>query len=114
MSIIKRMRKQKAVWWQVTGTDRDGDPIFAAGVEVDCRWEDKAVKFQSPSGEEKVSRAIVYVDRIMKPGDMLWRGTAADADDLADPHENDDVGRIDRFDQLPKLRNDETLYTAFL
>ena len=108
------MRQQDAVFWAVkTDTDKFGQPQYEAPVEIKCRWEDKAAKFENTEGEELVSQAIVYVDRDTKPGGYLWLGLLADLDGETDPHK---VGatKIRRFDKLPDIRNKNTLLTAFL
>ncbi len=113
MSLITRMRKQKAIWWKRNGYDEFGKAQFDAPIEVKCRWEDVVEEFVDAQGNTGASRSKAYVDRIMSPGDRLKRGTI-DFDTEANPLEMDGAYEIRRFDQLPNLRNSETLYTAYL
>lgn len=113
MSIIAKMRKQTAVWWERGSPDRYGKFAFAAPVEVACRWDDTAQEFLAFNGEKRVSRAVVYVDRIMKPGDRLMRGDL-ESDTAEDPLTLNEAFEIHRFDQNPNIKATETLLTAFL
>lgn len=113
MSIIVRMRKQKAVWWERTGQDKWGKATFAAPVEVDCRWDDTTELFVDPQGEQKSSRAIAYVDRVMKVGDRLKRGEM-ESDTPDDPMTIKDAFEIRRFDRNPNIKATEELLSAFL
>ena len=65
-------------------------------------------------GEEKVSKAIVYVDNV-NPGDVLYLGTLSDSGlDLDDPLKNATAWRVERLDSIPNLRNTETFNKAYL
>lgn len=46
---------------------------------VNCRWEDKQVLFTDKSGQERTSRAIVYVDTDVSLGDFMLLGTSTSA-----------------------------------
>lgn len=112
MSLIKRMRKQYAVWWARTTADAYGRFAFANPVEIRCRWEDRVVEFLSPQGERELSASLVYVDREMSVGDMLKEGNL-ESSMTTDPSQETGVGEIRRFEKLPNLRNTETLLTAY-
>lgn len=114
MSLIKRMRKQQAVWWSRNPTpDQSGNHTFAAPVEIKCRWEDIVKQFRDSQGEMQLSSALVYVDREMELGDRLMKGEMP-TDVEADPMEEPLAFEIKRFEKLPNLRNKETLLTAYL
>lgn len=113
MSIIKKMRKQKAIWWQRLTPDKFGRFTFASPIEIACRWDDIAHEYVSHQGEKQVSRSIVFVDRIMSPGDRLKRGEM-ESNTPDDPLEATDTFEIKQFGQLPNLRATETLLTATL
>lgn len=114
MSIIVKMRKQKAVYWDRSGVDNFGAPAFAVGVEIDCRWEDGLVQAINDKGEQITAKSTVYVDREMKVGDMLWLGELADITDADNPRNNEGAWEIKSFNKLPNLKNTETLLTAYL
>lgn len=115
------MRKEKAVWWNLTGIDQFGEPQYADPVEISCRWEDVLQKAINAQGDEFTSSSSVYVDREMKPDDMLWRGTLEDLpEDMADsptadpPLGVDPARRIQGWSNIPKLSYKESLLTAYL
>lgn len=117
MSLISRMRKQTAVWWSQAGVDRYGRPTYASPVAIACRWDDVAELFVSDEEERAVSKALVYVDRLVKPGDVLFKGTIAqlsDQSNLTNPHKQDATFTVRAFRTNPNLRATENLYTAVL
>lgn len=114
MSVITKMRKQTAVWWQRQETPNEfGQFAFEAPVEVRCRWDDTSQEFLDSQGEKQLSRAVAYVDRTMRPGDRLMRGTL-DSDLTEDPLPVEGAFEIRRFDQNPNFKATETLLTAFM
>lgn len=121
MSIIKRMRKQIAVYWALAstesaGSDHDdyGQPVVTDPVEIKCRWEAKSEEFIAANGTKTTSRAVVYVDRDVDVGGILMLGELTDITDEEDPKENEGAWEIKRFDNTPNLRATEFLKTAYL
>lgn len=121
MSIITKMRKQKAVYWppgseETAGRDYDdyAKPLYATPVEIDCRWEDTNEEFIGPNGERVAARCIVYTDRDVRLRGVLMLGTMVEVTDLANPKANDNAWEIRRFDKMPNLRNTEVLRKAYL
>lgn len=114
MSVIKSMRRQKAVWWKRSDTtDQYGSYVFESPVEIKCRWEDSIGEFRNSLGQVMNTKATVYVDREMKPGDKLKKGemdSSTPEDPTGDPTIIDIVG----FQALPDFSARETLYTALL
>jgi len=114
MSIIKKMRKQKAVWWARLETpDQYGAYSFAAPVEIDCRWDDSGTEFRNGVGQTEMSSATVYPDRVLHKGDKLKKGEL-ESDTPDSPLDLLLAFEIQRFDETPNLKNTETLYTAYL
>lgn len=108
------MRKQKAVWWARSDTSNQyGAFTFAAPVEIPCRWDDCGEEFRNTDGQTEMSNATVYPDRIMKPGDKLLKGEL-ESDTPDDPKELTTAFEIKKFEQIPNLRNNETLFIAYL
>lgn len=122
MSIITRMRKQKAVWWPLqtiesAGDDADnyGQPLVSLDpIEIDVRWEDVSEEFIDETDTVQMSRARVYVDRDVEVGGILMLGELTDITDANNPKENDNAWEIRRFEKLPNLKNTEFLRTVFL
>lgn len=113
MSFIQRMRRQKAVWWQRLALDRYGRYTYAEPVEVKCRWEDVSTEYLGANGEKLVSRAVVYVDRVMSLGDRLWKGVL-DSTTPDNPMSLSNAYEVKQFEQLPDLKNRQVLLTARL
>ena len=121
MSIIKRMRKQKAVYWapesaESAGDDFDnyGQPQVTDPVVIDCRWEEVSEEFIDAQGTRQISRAKVYVDRDIIVGGILMLGVLGDITDESNPKENENAWEIRRFDKLPNLKATEYLRAAIL
>jgi len=117
MGLIKSMRTQTAVYFAPDGYDGFGELSYSDGVEVPCRWESESQRFIDGQGEEQVSTALVYVDRDLELGGLLWEGELADAP--IRPAENKDTFPIRQFTILPKLKvktktANNTLRTAIL
>ena len=114
MSIIRKMRKQKAVWWEREATpDRFGTFTFTGPAEIDCRWDDSQSEYRDASGQVVISQATIYPDRVLKPGDKLRKGAMA-SDEPEDPTEVVTAFEVQRFEEIPNLKNTETLYMAHL
>lgn len=121
MSLIDKIRKQKAVYWPLGSTetggkdvDDYGKPVYATAVEIDCRWEDKREKFITPKGDEEISHAIVYVDRDMRVGEVLMLGTLDNVNYLTNPKKNSNAWEIRAFEKLPNLKATKFLRIAIL
>jgi hypothetical protein len=115
MSLITKMRKQKAVYWPPsTRRDQYGRPIAEAAVEIDCRWEDRTDEFITTTGERQLSNALVYVDRDIVLGGVLLLGTLDTVMDITDPKNNEGAFEVLRFDKMPNLKGTEFLRTAYL
>lgn len=114
MSIISKMRKQTAVLW-VRGTSPGefGEYTYEEPVEIECRWDDEAREFLSPTGETLTSSSVVYPDRDVQVGDFLMEGEI-DSNTPDDPTEYPDAKKVRGKAKTPNLRATETLYTAYL
>ena len=115
MSIISRMRKQTACWWEQTAAIDDyGNTGFNAPIEISCRWVDKREEFIDPDGDKQLSKSIVYVDRDMKIGDYLILDSLSNIATPADPESNVGAFQIRGWENLPNFKATEFLKTAFL
>lgn len=114
MSVIKKMRRQRAVYWEQNGIDRYGKLSYLKAVEIRCRWDDGVVDARSAEGATLSFNATVYVDREMKVGDMLKKGELESADNHNNPTSDPEAKRIQRFSITPNFKATENLYTALL
>lgn len=113
MSIITRMRKQKAVWWKRLTANEFGTFAYDPPVEIDCRWDDETVEYRDTKEQLHVSEATVYVDRVIAIGDILSRGEleSATPDDPTEVEKSYEVGL---YQEIPNLKATETLRVARL
>ena len=118
MSLITRMRKQRATWWESIGIDNYGQKTYADPVEIWCRWEDVLIEVILANNEKVTAKTTVYVDREMKVGDYLKYGLLDEetgtGEIYGDPTTLTGAFEIIRFEKLPNLRNTEYLLTAYL
>ena len=113
---IAHFLNQTAVYWASPVADGRGGHTFTEGVEVSCRWEDKAVQFVAPTGEEELSRAMVFLGQDVDLGGYLFLGELDDLTSAAgeDPTEEDDAFIIRSFQKVSDLRAQNFLRTAIL
>lgn len=106
---LNRFFRQTAVLWTGRTSDKYGKPSFAEQMEITCRWEDKQEKFVDLAKRESLSRAVVYVDRYVLPGDYLWLGLEEDLSEtdpllIAGAHEVRATGAVPSVDANTTLR----------
>lgn len=110
----RRIRKQDAVYWPVTGTSSTGKPTYGAPVAIKVRWTEIARKFVAPDGNERVSRARVIVDRQMQPLWLIKLGALNTVQFPGEPLRNRGVEEIQQFEAVPDRLAKHFLYTAIL
>jgi len=114
---ISRLLNQTAVYWASPVPDGRGGNTFTAGVEVDCRWEDKAVRFiDGQSGEEVLSRSRVFLGQDVDLGGYLFLGELDDLTSAAgeDPTEEAEAYMIRSNERMPDVKGQIRLRTAML
>lgn len=95
----KRDHPQILTYWAAT-PNGNGGYDFSAPVIMRGRWEDRADLVRTPSGDEIVSKAIVYVDCDVVIGGYLYLGDTEDED----PAEVTGAYEIKQFHKIPGLR----------
>lgn len=114
MKILTKMLRQKAVYWPVPTSDGRGGVQVDAPVEISCRWEDVEQEYSDAAGHERLSRAVVYVDRDLVVGGFLKKCTLAELKDGGDRKLYDDVYEVMKFGTIPTLKADQFLRSAWL
>lgn len=117
MGIITRMRKQKAIYWAMSGKDEFNVQTFADPVEIACRWEDKQQVLVGPDGEEFSSSSMIYVDRDMFAGDYLKLGELEEDSSSAgddSPLHDDLAFRVRLFSKVPNFKATEFLRISYI
>ena len=106
--------KQVVVWWQRTGNDRYGQPVFAAAVEIAARWSDAVKETIGDTGTTVRSESQVLVDRDMTRGDWLYLGAKVDLGDAVNPKKNSGAREIISFKKIPDFENIQKVRKAYL
>lgn len=118
MSIIRRARKQKAVWWPIgnSAVDAFGKQKDTEPVEIDCRWDDHIQEFINSKGTLQKSKAVLMVDDniTFQIGDKLRLGTLSDLEDPTCVDKNNNVWPIEGIMRHPNIRNTEVLKMLLL
>lgn len=111
-----RNLNQTAVYWGSPTSDGMGGYEYDDCIEINCRWESKLEKYIDEKGEEKLSRAIVFVNQDLDIGGLLYLGEITDLPSYAEssPNEFDNTYRIMGFESIPNLRNNFSVRRAIL
>lgn len=112
--IINRMRQQIACYWPLIGYDQFSQPLYGEIVELRVRWDDSAVQFNDPEGQQLVSSAIVYPGIPIEIGSLFIPVSLNLVTDIDVPRNNDNVFEVKQLAATPNLRNTATLYTVYL
>ena len=123
LSILKKMLKQKCVYWGKPISDGRGGVQVNAPVELNCRWEKVAEEYINSSGIMRVSQSIVYTESLdggvgigadLAEGGYLYEGLLIDLHGNLDPLEIDTAFRIEKVNVMPTLKANQFLRTAML
>lgn len=113
MSFITANLKQVISHWSKSGSrDTYGNPTWDTPVLILGRWEDRTEKITLPTGEEYISRSIVFLDTDVAIGDYIFQGEFGSGD--TDPHNVTDAFEVKDFNKVPRLRSSEYERTARL
>lgn len=123
MSVITRMLRQTAVYWaRNDATDDYGALSWAEPVEIACRFtrtDAQAVNRKDSrnaiqDSPKQTSESVVYVDRDMRPGDVLLLGPLTEDTDQTNALANEGAVEVKRFSSMPNMRATEFLRKAYL
>lgn len=114
MSIIKKVRKQDAVYWPPLGVDRNGKPTYGTPIQIKCRWDDRNELMTGPDGEQFVTKSQVMVDRVLKIKGRLMLGELPDPVPVDYNPLQDGSGEIRILQNIPNMRATEHLRIAIL
>lgn len=114
MSLISKMRRQKALLWKNEGLNGMGKPIHGAPSVIDCRWENSAHTIATPTGESLSIKCVVYTEEALAQGDLLCLGTQNPLLDGQDPIHAYGVHKVLATEAIPNLKATETLHAAHL
>lgn len=121
MSLIKRMRRQDAIYWRQIGVDSYGARLYDPPMGIRVRWDEKSSQYVNKDGEQVASRSTVYVPFDMKAGDMLLKGlfvgdssssSSSDVPTIEDPKEAG-AWEVMHFANIPNIRAKEFLRICY-
>jgi hypothetical protein len=101
MSLLKKIRRQDAVYWEAFAQNRSGEYLFQPGIDVKVRWEETFGIVYNALGESVNFTSRIFVDRVMPRGSKLLKdSTTSDLDQLGTP---DPLARnIKQFKDIPQ------------
>lgn len=103
-----------AVYWGTPASDGYGGRTFADPMEINCRWEQKQELFIDATGQQQISRAVVYLDQDVDLGGYLYLGILDDLDSAPIPEDVAGSYEIRGFSSIPSLRGDMNKRKAWL
>ena len=111
---VRKVLKQKAVYWGVSRFDDSGRPVYEEPVEIDCRWEDISEQYVDSTGHDHMSNSIVMVDRDVTEQGVLWLGKMEDLESQVNPMENEGAYEIKKKGKLPDRKAKKFFREVFL
>ena len=112
MRLLKKMRKQDAVYWPRRTEDQYSEKAYELPIDLKVRWEDEYVQSFDEEGRETIFTSTVFVDRDMEVGDRIMLGTAIDlTGPLPPPSEAKEVRK---FERVPTLNAKDFLRVVYL
>lgn len=111
MTMMSRRLKATITHWPNNGSDGYGGFTWGTPVVLKGRWEEVAVAFKTPNGDDAISNSIVFVPSDVTPGDYLAEG---DLTATADPTTITDTWEVRQYHRNTDLRNLNTTRKAFM
>lgn len=112
MNWYTRNLRQTATYWPPPIKDAWSDQTYPSPASVACHWKEEARQFAAPTGVMAVSKAVVHVESNIEPDGFLYLETTSAA--TGSPRTLPNAQRIQQVEKIPALRQDVTVYVAFL
>lgn len=77
-SIVRRFADQDILYWEKTGSDSFGQPVYATAQPLRARWEDKQQEIVLPDNRKVISKGYVLLTPRLLVGSLVWWGSLAD------------------------------------
>lgn len=101
---------QTATYWALSGNDGFGGMSFSTPTSVSVFWQDVQQKYMNENGEEKVSKAKVFLEQDVTVGSYLYLGTSTESS----PYDVTGAYEIKSFSKIPSLDASEFERKALL
>ena len=108
MSLNRKLKGDATIWGAIN--DGYGGFIYDAPFTLPARWETKNELFIDISGEQVVSRAIVYLEgpTTFNIGDFIFNGTSLSSDPVASAE------RIRQLGVIPNLKGTRSVVKVYI
>jgi hypothetical protein len=102
---IKRISKDKAVYWGSPSPAADGSNTYPAPTEINCLWNAKVKVVSEKDGKVVAIEAMVYVSQDLSDQGMLMLGTLSQLTTAqkTDPRKVSSAYEITDFVKTPSL-----------
>lgn len=103
-------RRQKACLWNAVGFNENGQPTVGHLVEVRVRWKYTRKEAITADGNPITVDATVIVDRKIKPGSIMWLGSAEQwygesGSSSGSAGSNSELMEVISYHETPDIRN---------
>ncbi len=78
VKVLKKFCHQNMLYWEKTGSDTYGRPVFADPVGLLVRWEDRAAEVVAPDGRLVFYKGSILLASPMLVGSWVFLGTLTD------------------------------------
>lgn len=113
--LAERVLKQDAVYWAPAGVGDDGSETYDPPIGIKCRWDEMQTQFVAGDGSQRVSLAVVMVDRDLELNGVLWEGLLSDPDlNQDDPFDNVGAYEIQGWGKIANRLATKFVRTAYL
>lgn len=113
--LASRVLVQDAVYWAPAGIGDDGSATYGTPIAIKCRWDEMQTQFVAGDGSQRVSLAVVMVDRDLQLDGVLWLGLLTDPGlNQADPFDNAGAYEIQGLSKVANRRATKFVRTVYL
>jgi hypothetical protein len=114
MKIITEAQKDRLIYWEYNGADAYGQPIYAAPVQMTCRWDECIKQVFTSDGSPVFSSIELITQKRLKPKSIVKKGKLSNNIDQAVPRNNNDVYEVIGVEETPMLKTRSvTLFEAY-
>ncbi len=75
---LSKFYKDDCVYWEVTGMDGFGNPVFNPGVQLKVLWNTNEKLIVNDLGETIKPESVLFTSQKMGNGDYLFKGLLTD------------------------------------
>lgn len=113
---FNRKLNQYATYWAPKGLSHSNATLYAAPIEIRCRWEDSQQDMIDANGEKWTSKSAIDTTVPLLNLGILWKGRLKDiapGSDV-DPLLNPGASAIRSLEDIPNRKATQALITAYL